>query len=57
MIVTEQRVDGWDEFLTMLDGSTATYTVGWIDATATAPRLGAASLKKAKPARVSCPNG
>lgn len=46
MIVTEQRVDGWDEFLTMLDGSTATYTVGWIDATATGTALGRGILEE-----------
>ncbi|MFZ1661114.1 MAG: FAD-binding oxidoreductase, partial [Paracoccaceae bacterium] len=46
MIVTEQRVDGWDEFLTMLDGSTATYSVGWIDATATGTALGRGILEE-----------
>lgn len=46
MIVTEQRVEGWDEFLTMLDGSTATYSVGWIDATATGTALGRGILEE-----------
>ena len=35
MVVTERRIADWDEFLARLDASDATYTVGWIDATAT----------------------
>jgi len=35
IVVTERRITGWDEFLGYLDASDATYTVGWIDATAT----------------------
>jgi len=40
MLVTERRARDWDEHLALLDGSTATYTVGWIDATATGKALG-----------------
>lgn len=40
MIVTERRARNWDEHLALLDASRATYTVGWIDATATGAALG-----------------
>jgi decaprenylphospho-beta-D-ribofuranose 2-oxidase len=40
MVVTERRADGWDAHIALLDASTATYTVGWIDATATGTALG-----------------
>lgn len=40
MIVTERRARNWDEHLAFLDASTATYTVGWIDATATGAAMG-----------------
>lgn len=46
MVVTERRVEGWDEFLGLLDASTATYTVGWIDATATGRALGRGILEE-----------
>ncbi|MCK4711306.1 MAG: FAD-binding oxidoreductase, partial [Marinosulfonomonas sp.] len=46
MMVTERRVEGWDEFLTALDGSNATYSVGWIDATATGDNLGRGILEE-----------
>ena len=46
MMVTERRVEGWDEFLALLDGSTATYTVGWIDATAKGGALGRGILEE-----------
>ncbi|MGB3147255.1 MAG: FAD-binding oxidoreductase [Paracoccaceae bacterium] len=46
MVVTERRIHGWDEFLSRLDGSTATYTVGWIDATATGTSLGRGILEE-----------
>lgn len=46
MVVTERRIDGWDEHLALLDGSTATYTVGWIDATATGTALGRGILEE-----------
>lgn len=48
MIVTERRVDGWDEFLALLDASDATYTVGWIDATARGGALGRGILEEAE---------
>ena len=40
MFVTERRARGWDEHLAFLDASTASYTVGWIDATARGAALG-----------------
>ncbi|HQY43081.1 MAG TPA: FAD-binding oxidoreductase [Paracoccaceae bacterium] len=40
MVVTERRADNWDQHIALLDASTATYTVGWIDATATGSALG-----------------
>ncbi len=46
MLVTERRVDGWDEFLALLDASEATYTVGWIDATAKGRELGRGILEE-----------
>jgi len=46
MMVTERRAEGWDAFLKLLDASEATYTVGWIDATATGERLGRGILEE-----------
>lgn len=46
MVVTERRVEGWDEFLGLLDTSEATYTVGWIDATAKGAKLGRGILEE-----------
>ncbi|WP_415182632.1 FAD-binding protein, partial [Phaeovulum sp.] len=40
MMVTERRAKGWDEHLSLLDASTASYSVGWIDATAKGAALG-----------------
>lgn len=48
MVVTERRVQGWDEFLSLLDASDATYTVGWIDATARGDALGRGILEEAE---------
>ncbi|MGI9388531.1 MAG: FAD-binding protein [Boseongicola sp.] len=48
MVVTKRRVDGWDEFLTLLDASDATYSVGWIDATADGKDLGRGILEEAE---------
>lgn len=48
MVVTKRRVDGWDEFLTLLDASDATYSVGWIDATARGTDLGRGILEEAE---------
>ncbi|MFN0115848.1 MAG: FAD-binding protein [Paracoccaceae bacterium] len=50
MMVTERRVQDWDEFLALLDASTATYTVGWIDATATGAALGRGILEEGETA-------
>ncbi|MCV2865582.1 FAD-binding oxidoreductase [Albidovulum sediminicola] len=46
MIVTERRIEGWDEHVAMLDASQASYTVGWIDATATGSALGRGILEE-----------
>jgi len=48
IVVTERRITGWDEFLGYLDASDATYTVGWIDATATGATLGRGILEEAE---------
>lgn len=40
MMVTERRARNWEEHVAFLDASKATYTVGWIDATATGDHLG-----------------
>ena len=48
MVVTERRVTDWDHFITLLDNSDATYTVGWIDATARGPSLGRGILEEAE---------
>ena len=46
MVVTERRIADWDEHLALLDGSTADYTVGWIDATASGASLGRGILEE-----------
>jgi len=46
MVVTERRIDGYDAFIEALDGSKATYTVGWIDATAKGDALGRGILEE-----------
>ena len=46
MVVTERRIADWDEHLALLDGSTADYTVGWIDATARGASLGRGILEE-----------
>ncbi len=51
MLVTEQRARGWDEHLALLDGSKASYCVGWIDATATGAAMGRGIVEEGEPAR------
>ena len=46
MVLTERRIDGWDEFLSVLDASSADYNVGWIDATAKGDQLGRGILEE-----------
>ncbi len=46
MMVTERRIDGFDEFIEALDASQASYTVGWIDATAKGDALGRGILEE-----------
>jgi decaprenylphospho-beta-D-ribofuranose 2-oxidase len=48
MVVTERRVQDWEAFLPLLDASDATYSVGWIDATARGPALGRGILEEAE---------
>lgn len=50
MMVTERRITDWDEHLALLDASEATYTVGWIDATAEGTSLGRGILEEAETA-------
>ncbi len=44
--VTESRAENWDEFIALLDRSTAPYVVGWIDATARGAALGRGILEE-----------
>jgi len=46
--VDERRADGLAEFMEMLKNSTATYCVGWIDATAKGSSLGRGILEEAE---------
>ncbi|MCP3972132.1 MAG: FAD-binding oxidoreductase [Rhodobacteraceae bacterium] len=46
--VTERRAEGLDEHLALLDGSEATYSVGWIDATAKGTAMGRGILEEAE---------
>jgi len=48
MMVTERRAENWDEHLAYLDASTATYCVGWIDATAKGASLGRGIVEEAE---------
>ncbi|MEL6167205.1 MAG: FAD-binding oxidoreductase [Pseudomonadota bacterium] len=48
--VTERRIANWDDHLAALDQSEATYSVGWIDATATGTHLGRGILEEAETA-------
>ncbi len=48
MVVTERRVDNWADFIPLLDNSDATYSVGWIDATARGRSLGRGILEEAE---------
>lgn len=48
MVVTERRIKAWDDFIARLDASDATYSVGWIDATATGTSLGRGILEEAE---------
>jgi decaprenylphospho-beta-D-ribofuranose 2-oxidase len=46
--VTERRIEDFDSFIEALDGSKSTYTVGWIDATATGDVMGRGILEEAE---------
>lgn len=48
MVVTERRIADWDEHLALLDSSSADYTVGWIDGTATGKGFGRGILEEAE---------
>jgi len=51
MLVTEQRANDWNHHITLLDGSDAPYTVGWIDATATGDALGRGIVEEGETCR------
>lgn len=46
IVLTERRINDFEEFLNRLDSADATYTVGWIDATATGASLGRGILEE-----------
>lgn len=46
MTVTERRAENLEEFLSLFDSSRATYSVGWIDATAKGGALGRGILEE-----------
>lgn len=46
MVLTERRMDDWDQFVAALDNSPADYAVGWIDATANGNNLGRGVLEE-----------
>jgi decaprenylphospho-beta-D-ribofuranose 2-oxidase len=48
MRVKSTRVDGFDEFIALLDASTYSYNVGWIDGTAKGRALGRGILEEAE---------
>ncbi len=48
VMVTERRAQDFDTFIGLLDGSDATYSVGWIDATAKGEALGRGILEEAE---------
>ncbi len=48
MDVQENRADNLDEFMVMLEQSSATYSVGWIDAAATGTGMGRGILEEAE---------
>ncbi|WP_108482707.1 FAD-binding oxidoreductase [Oceaniglobus ichthyenteri] len=48
IVVTERRIAGWDDFLAHFDASDASYSVGWIDATAQGDSLGRGILEEAE---------
>ncbi|WP_371170799.1 FAD-binding protein [Aliiroseovarius sp. 2305UL8-7] len=48
MMVTERRAAGWDEHISLLDQSRATYCVGWLDTTATGGDLGRGIIEEAE---------
>lgn len=51
VMVTERRARDWAEHLAMLDASTASYSVGWIDATATGTALGRGIIEEGESAK------
>lgn len=46
MVLTERRIESWEEFLAAFDTASAPYVVGWIDATARGARLGRGVLEE-----------
>ena len=56
MLVSERRARDWAEHLALLDASQASYTVGWIDATATGAALGRGIVEEAEVGRGLAPS-
>ncbi len=48
IVVTERRIADWDAFIQAFESSDATYSVGWIDATARGADLGRGILEEAE---------
>ena len=48
MMVTERRATDWDEHIALLDQSSATYCVGWLDTTAKGADLGRGIIEEAE---------
>lgn len=48
MVVTERRADNWADLIQLIDKSDATYSVGWVDATARGTSLGRGILEEAE---------
>ncbi len=57
MVLTERRIDGWDEFIAALDSARSEYTVGWIDATARGAALGRGILEEGEITSGISPSG
>ena len=48
IVVTERRIENWDQFIERFGASDSTYSVGWIDATARGDALGRGILEEAE---------
>ncbi|HHS89349.1 MAG TPA: FAD-binding oxidoreductase, partial [Rhodobacteraceae bacterium] len=57
MVLTERRIEDWDEFISALDSSRSDYTVGWIDATARGATFGRGILEEGEITSGISPSG